>query len=365
MYYNINVAISPLQNIPFLPYSYAFMAICALIDTIALPFMQMKKIALFTLLTCAIGRLTAQPAPSPVSMNGPLSVKGGKIVNKNGLPPQLRGVSFSWSLWAGRKYYNPAVVDWLVTDFKVSIIRSAMGVQPDHGYLQEPLLQKQLMINVVDEAIKKGIYVLIDWHDHNSNQHIPQSKAFFAEMAQKYAGVPNVIYEIWNEPERVSWDTVKNYALQIIPEIRKFDKDNLIVVGSPHWDQDVDIAAADPITGFNNIAYSFHFYASDKYHQDSLRAKADKAIKMGLPIMITEWGVGEATGDGDFNKKKTEAWLHWVEANQLSWTNWNLTDKDETTAFLYPGAAANGGWTEDQLTLAGTYIRGLLRHLNK
>lgn len=304
-------------------------------------------------------------AQSPVEKNGQLSVKDGQIVNKDGVPPQLRGISFSWSLWAGKKYYNPAVVDWLADDFKVSIVRSAMGVQQDHGYLQEPGIQKQLMINVVDESIKKGIYVLIDWHDHNSHQHIPQSKAFFAEMAKKYAGVHNVIYEIWNEPERVTWDTVKNYALQIIPEIRKYDKDNLIIVGSPHWDQDVDIAAANPITGFNNIAYSFHFYASDKNHQDGLRAKGDKAIKMGLPLIVTEWGVGEATGNGDFNKAKTAIWLNWAEMYKLSWANWNLTDKNETTALLNPGAAANGNWGEEQLTASGQYIRDVLRLLNK
>nr|WP_294944727.1 glycoside hydrolase family 5 protein [uncultured Mucilaginibacter sp.] len=327
---------------------------------------MIKKCALLILTILGVNTFTfAQPAGSPVAVNGALSVKGGKIVNKDGVPPQLRGISLSWSLWAGKKYYNPAVVDWLVKDFKVSLIRSAMGVQPNHGYLQEPALQKQLMINVVDECIKKGIYVLIDWHDHNSHLHTPQAKAFFAEMAKKYSGVPNVIYEIWNEPEKISWDTVKTYALQVIPEIRRYDTKNLIIVGSPHWDQDVDIAAADPVTGFGNIAYSFHFYASDRSHQAGLRAKADKAIKMGLPLMVTEWGVGEANGNGQFSKTKTKLWVNWLAANQLSWANWNLTDKDETTAILEPGAPANGGWTEEQLTDNGVYIRKLLRALNK
>ncbi len=128
-------------------------------------------------------------------------------------------------------------------------------------------------------------------------------------MAKKYTGVPNVIYEIWNEPAKTTWDTVKNYALQVIPEIRKYDKDNLIIVGSPHWDQDVDIVAADPITGFENIAYSFHFYASDPNHQEKLMAKADKAIKLKLPLIITEWGVGESDVNGQFDREKTKKWL--------------------------------------------------------
>jgi len=302
---------------------------------------------------------------TPIAKNGALHIEHGKIVNQHGAEPQLRGLSFSWSVWAGRKYYKPQVVDWLVKDFKVSIIRVAMAVQPAHGYLTQPDSQKNMVIGLVDEAIKDGIYVLIDWHDHNSNQHIPQAKTFFDEMSKKYAGVPNVIYEIWNEPAKIAWDTVKNYAQQVIPVIRKNDPDNLIVVGSPHWDQDVDVVAADPLTGFNNIAYSFHFYASDPNHQEKLRAKADKALKAGLPLIITEWGVGESTGNGRFDMDENKVWLDWVEANHLSWANWNLTDKKETTAFLMPGAPDTGGWTDEQLTPAGRYIREVLRQLNK
>jgi len=308
----------------------------------------------------------AQSTATPVSENGALRVENGQVVNKNGVPPQLRGISLSWSLWQGRKYWNPAVVNWLAGDFKASIIRASMGVQPDHGYLQEPEKQMQLTVNVVDQAIKDGIYVLIDWHDHNGNQHQEQSKAFFAQMAKKYAGVPNVIYEIWNEPrEGISWDTIKTYGIQVISEIRKYDPDNLIVMGNPNWDQRVDVAAADPITGFKNIAYSFHFYASDPNHQETLRARADFAIKKGLPLMITEWGVGESNGNGKFDKDLVKTWFEWMEKNKLSWVNWNITDKNETTALLVPGAPDNGGWTDDQLSSAGIYIREKLRDLNR
>lgn len=324
----------------------------------------MKRILFLLILPCLTTTCLLAQKITPVIKNGALGISGGKIVNKNGEAPQLRGISFSWSIWGGQKYYNTDVVDWLVKDFKVSIIRLAMAVQPDHGYLQEPDKQKQMIVSLTDQAIKDGIYVLIDWHDHHSNEHLEQSKAFFAEMAKRYAGKPNVIYEVWNEPERIGWDTVKSYATAVITEIRKYDPDNLIVVGSPHWDQDVDVAAADPITGFKNICYSFHFYASDVHHQDQLRAKADLALQKGLPLIVTEWGVGEADGNGVFDMEKNKKWLDWMAKNKLSWANWNITDKKETTAILQPGAPANGGWTQYQLTPAGAYIREVLRELN-
>ncbi len=60
-----------------------------------------------------------------------------------------------------------------------------------------------------------------------------------------------------------------------------------------------------------------------------------------------------------------KTWFQWLEDNKLSWANWNITDKNETTALLLPGAPANGGWTEGQLSPAGIYIREKLRELDK
>lgn len=326
----------------------------------------MKKLSLLILLLAGwVAQMQAQPLFDAVARNGALRVVGNQIVNRDGRAPQLKGISMSWSIWGGRKYYNTDVQNWLVTDFKITLLRVAMAVEPDHGYLQEPDAQTKLVTEQVDQAIKNGIYVLIDWHDHHAWKNVEQSKAFFSKMAQRYKGKPNVIYEIWNEPERIGWDTIKNYATQIITEIRKYDTKNLIVVGSPHWDQDVDIAAADPIKGFKNIAYSFHFYATEPGHQDGLRAKAEKAMQLGLPLIVTEWGVGEADGNGEFNREKTAKWMDWLNRHQLSWANWNITDKQETTALLQPGAPVNGHWTEAQLTPAGLYIREQLRMLNK
>ncbi|TCC98208.1 glycoside hydrolase family 5 protein [Pedobacter psychroterrae] len=300
-----------------------------------------------------------------LKQHGALHIENGKMLDRHGLPPQLRGISLSWSVWGGKKYYNPDVVRWLKADFNINLIRVSMAVEPRGGYLQQPEVQEKMITSVVDAAIAAGIYVLIDWHDHHANVNLEASKAFFRKMSKRYAGVPNVIYEIWNEPEKIDWKIVKTYAVEVITEIRKNDPKNVIVVGSPRWDQDVDIAAKDPVTGFKNIAYSFHFYASDPNHQEKLMAKADAAIQAGLALFVTEWGVGEANGNGVFDLAKTTAWWNWMEKNKLSSANWNITDKKETTALLFPGARVKGNWTPEQLTPAGLYIRKQLRVFNK
>lgn len=327
---------------------------------------MLKKIFVLTVaLFFVMGQMIAQHANRPSDINGALKVEGNQMVNNAGIPPQLRGISLSWSVWGGKKYYNPEVVGWLTKDFKISLLRASMAVQPQGGYLTNREEQMKLMVAVIDKAISEGIYVLIDWHDHNAEQHLEESKAFFAVMAKKYAGVPNVIYEIFNEPARQSWEVVKNYSVEVIKTIRQYDSRNIIVVGSPRWDQDVDVAATDPIVGFGNLVYSFHFYASDPNHQDKLRAKAEMAMSRGLALFVTEWGVGESNGNGEFNLEKTGKWMNWMEKNRLSWVVWNVTDKNETTALMLPGAPADGGWTLEQLSPSGRYVREILHQLNK
>ncbi|MFW0714319.1 glycoside hydrolase family 5 protein [Pedobacter sp. N23S346] len=325
----------------------------------------MKKKFLILLIAVLVAATTFAQNINWVERNGQLKVLNGKIVNSKNVPPQLRGISLSWSIWQGKKYYNPKVVNWLRSDFSINLLRVSMAVQPDSGYLQQSAEQEKLVVKTIDASIANGLYVLIDWHDHHADQHLAQSKVFFTKMAKIYAGKPNVIYEVFNEPEKIAWQTVKDYATQVIAEIRKYDAANLIIVGSPTWDQDIDVAAKDPIKGYNNIAYSFHFYASDPNHQELLMKKADAAIAAGVPIMVTEWGVGEADGNGEFNLEKTNKWLAWMERHQLSWANWNITDKKETTAILQPGASVKGQWKPEELTPAGQYIRTQLKKLNQ
>jgi endoglucanase len=324
----------------------------------------LKLLLVGVMLAATAAGLQAQTKNSIPALSR-LNVIGATIVNNQNVTAQLRGISLSWSIWGGRKYYTPEVVNWLKSDFKINLLRISMAVEPDSGYLKDPVGQERLITKTIDAAIKQGLYVLIDWHDHHANKNVDRSKLFFERMSRRYAAVPNVIYEIWNEPERIDWKTIKGYAEEVIAVIRKNDKQNIIVVGSPSWDQDVDVAAKDPITTASNIAYSFHFYASDPGHQQALMAKADAAIQMKLPLFVTEWGVGEANGDGEFNLDKTNKWLNWMEANKLSWANWNITDKKETTAILSPGASVRGNWSASALTPAGVYIRKELNRLNQ
>jgi endoglucanase len=240
-----------------------------------------------------------------------------------------------------------------------------MGVEPKNGYIENPEWSKETIEAVVDGAIKEGIYVIIDWHSHHIR--LDEAKTFFKEMAEKYHQYPNIIYEIFNEPEYDSWADVKNYSTQVIATIRAIDSNNVILVGSPHWDQDVNLPADDPITGDKNLMYTLHYYAAT--HKQELRDKADYALKKGLPLFISESAGMEAIGNGKINKKEWQKWIDWSERNKISWITWSVSDKNETCSVLQSGAASDGNWDESDLKESGImareYLRSFAKKINK
>ena len=300
---------------------------------------------------------------SPVEKHGLLVVKDGKLRDKNGNVVVLRGMSLFWSQWMPQ-FYNKNTVDWLVKDWNVNVIRAAMAVE-SQGYLRNPDREKAKIFAVIDACIEQNIYVIVDWHDHNAVDHEKQAIEFFKEIATKYGTHPHLIYETYNEPLNThTWPQIKKYHEAVVAEIRKIDPDNLILLGSSWWDQAVDEASKDPLEGFANLAYTFHFYTSDRNHQQKLRDQADTAIKNGLCLFISECGVSESSGNGDFDTEKTDLWFDWAERNEISWCVWSIADKNETSAALLPGASKDGGWKIDELTPGGKYIREKIRALN-
>ncbi len=304
------------------------------------------------ILLFSIGILYAQP----VKNNGKLSVKGTFLVNEKDNPVVLRGVSYGWHNWWPR-FYNVESVKWLADDWKCTVVRAAMGVGPRGSYTDKKEWSKEKIEAVVNGAIESGIYVVIDWHSHEIKQE--EAVVFFAEMAEKYGKHPNVIYEIFNEPVNDSWEKVKTYSIAVIKAIREKDPDNIILVGSPHWDQDIHLVADDPITGFTNLMYTVHFYAAT--HGKELRDRSDYALKKGIPIFVSESAGMKADGNSAIDYQSWNSWIDWMEANKISWITWSIADKNETCSMLKPSASDTGNWQNSDLKESGLKTREMLR----
>lgn len=296
-----------------------------------------------------------------VKKHGQLSVLGTQLVDKDNNPIVLRGLSFGWhSMWP--RFYNEKAVSWLKKDFNCNVVRAAMGIElGEFSYINNPEFSKEKIEAVINGAIKSDIYVIIDWHSHNIN--LKEAKQFFAEISKKYAKYPNIIYEVFNEPDYETWWEVKNYSEEIIKVIRENDPNNIILVGCPHWDQDIDLPAEDPIRDYTNIMYTMHFYAAT--HGKELRDRTDLALKRGLPVFISESAGMEASGDGPLNYKAWEEYINWMEAKKLSWITWSVSDKDETCSILKKSAKSEGKWKDEDLKESGIKVREYLRKYNK
>ncbi|MDR1683176.1 MAG: glycoside hydrolase family 5 protein [Candidatus Symbiothrix sp.] len=319
----------------------------------------MSKLKFFALF--CIGCLIASCSDNKIDNNpaAQLKVQGSALLNEKGDTVVLRGVSLGWHNW-WPLFYDSETVKWLKKDWHINLIRAAIGVEPDGAYLRNPPFAKECLYKVVDAALSEDLYVIIDWHAHEI--HTSEAQYFFTQVAEKYKDNPKVIYEIFNEPtDKCSWEEVKQYSIEVIKTIRAIDPDNLILLGNPHWDQDLDKVAADPITGFKNIMYTLHFYAAT--HKQYLRTRADQAIAKGIPIFVSECAGMEATGDGPINYNEWQAWLEWMEQHKISWAVWSVTNKAETCSMITPDNQKKAEWTDNDLTEWGLIIKNCLQKI--
>jgi endoglucanase len=318
-------------------------------------------------------------AQTPVAKHGKLSTSGGYLLDQNGDIVQLRGMSFYWSTpsWPGYKYYTAATVNALVDSWKCTVVRIAYDRNNgnDNGW--------DGVKTVLDAAIAKGIYAIIDWHSHTAQDQQAAAVSKFTEWAQAYKNVPNVIFEPYNEPITYdgsttgtqdvaikTWAQIKPYFKAVIQAIRDQGAENLVIIGTPFYSQFVGVAAGDPPLDknnkpFTNVAYAFHFYAASHGPYATLVKGTGKGgmepsyLEAGLgqvPVFISEWGTTDNLGGQGGNNTVDEANTNWWFSGNsslgggggyvngkyhLSWCNWSVSDFQASSAFTSGSVAPN------------------------
>ncbi len=298
-----------------------------------------------------------------VERYGQLQVVDGKLCAADGSPAQLKGVSSMWLNWERNGYAeSAAALEWMRDRWGLEVIRAAMGVDASDAYLADPDHALGQVRTIIDNALESGVYVIVDWHSHHAEDYQSEAEEFFSALAEEYGEYPNLIWEPYNEPLAVAWSqTLKPYHEAVIARIREHDPNNVIVLGTPNWSQDVDVAATDPVAG-GNLMYTLHFYACT--HRASLRSKAEAALTAGLALFVTEWGATAADGglDGRVCESEAEAWHTWMDARDISWTAWKLDNcTPDSTCLLTPSAPVDGGWTNEFLQGHAPLVRAHMR----
>ncbi len=303
---------------------------------------------------------------SMVSFAGPVS-HFGKIISCGGnlcgektgtsVPIQLKGPSLYWSTGDPAVLFHSATVDWFVNNFEIGVIRAPMAIKyykensepisasdgntgvTSYGYLSTPagynekVNQKKLIKDVVDAAIANDIYVIVDWHSHNASRETNEAVTFFKDMATEYKDVPNLIWEIYNEPVSDDAGAINNYAKSVVAAIRNAGNNNLVVVGTPFYSSQPNQQVSQGLHNtYSNIAYTLHFYAAANH--DGYKSNGSSAMS-SAPIFITEWGASDASGDG--NISDASSWRSWMDQNKVSGCMWYAGTGTQSSAMFPEG----------------------------
>ncbi len=292
-----------------------------------------------------------------------LKVSGTKLVNSKGRQVQLKGVSTHGIAWFP-EYINQDAFTYMKKNWGINTVRLALYTSEYNGYCNSGAENRKVQLARLDNGIscatKAGLYVIVDWHilsDGNPKKYEKQAVSFWRRMAKKYKNHSNVIYEICNEPNGgTSWKTVKSYATKVIKEIRRYDKNAVILVGTPNWSQNVDEAAKDPLDKKyrKNVMYSLHFYAGT--HGSWLRDKASYSLERKLPLFVSEFAICDASGSGKNNVKEGEKWMDFLNDNKISYIGWNLSNKSETSALIRSSCRKTTGWKTKELSYWGRWL---------
>lgn len=300
----------------------------------------------------------------PVSQFGKLVTCGGHLCGEKtgtSIPVQVKGPSLFWSTGNPSAFYTASAVDWFVMNMDISVIRAAMAIKywdngsspisvsdgasagtVDFGYLSTATglaanakaKQKARIETVIQAAIDDDIYVIVDWHSHRAESEQSEAVAFFKEMATTYKDVPNIIWEVYNEP-MTNAGTINTYATAVTAAIRNTGNSNLIMVGSSDWSKDPLGQSQQGLhNSYSNIAYTFHFYAASHPQSGSIGSSAQSAINNGVAVFGSEWGTTDYSGDGTPNSSATSAWTTWMDNNKVSNCNWFAGADSQTSAMF-------------------------------
>ncbi|WP_405609541.1 glycoside hydrolase family 5 protein [Streptomyces sp. NBC_00076] len=303
----------------------------------------------------------APKAKTPVQRYGQLHVCGTQLCSESGKPVQLRGMSTHGTQWYPQ-CLTGAALDAQAYDWKASVLRVSTYAR-EGAYVKDPKKYTEMASRLVDMASARGMYVIVDWHTiHPGDPHqdLDNARTFFKQIAERHKHKRNVIYEIANEPNGVSWATIKSYSEKIIPVIRSRAPGSVVLVPTRGWatlglaeasrEQEI---IANPVRA-KNVMYTYHFYATAGREQ--FLKRLDRASDK-LPIFVSEWAVASWNGWGK-DYAMAQKFIDLMAKKKIGWTNWSLSDNHKDISVFKKGACSAGKFAGTApLTANGVWVR--------
>lgn len=301
--------------------------------------------------------------PKPLASQLPptLHVEGNQILDSDGKPVWLQGVSIPSMEWSGGgenilKSVRVSLNDWHARVIRLCIRENFWkGTGPYQ--LDGGAGYRQLVDDVVNLAGANGVYVVLDLHRFRAPEAVHVE--FWRDVATRYKDHPVVLFELYNEPHDLSWkvwrdggfvSTEKSSDSLVVTEnkeklkgfesvgmqalvdaVRETGARNIVIAGGLDWSYDLSgilkgYALAD--RGGHGIVYSTHVYPWKSDWQGKFIAVAKVH-----PIFIGECGATEERLEF-IPPEQHEAPVTWVpdflglvQQNQYHWTAWSFHPK--------------------------------------
>jgi aryl-phospho-beta-D-glucosidase BglC (GH1 family) len=317
--------------------------------------------------TCDFGGDLIKYVNNGYSDHGKLSVVGPDLVDENGEKFQLIGISTHGLQWFGQ-YVNFTTIDALHNEFGINVLRLSLYTS-EGGYCESEGTRKENLYQTVCEGIRIAteldMYVIVDWHmvgaedpnDKNPLYYKDEAIEFFGRITAEFKDYNNILYEIMNEPcGETTWEHCRTYANQVIPVIRQ-NTDAIVLVGNPHWSANLNAVMQKPLTGYENIMYTYHFYAADHSQTYQVQNAYDK----GFPVFISEHGGMNSAGDGEMNISHLENWYRILDARNISYVAWNLSNSKGSASILKHGTPEMDNFSDEVLKEWGVWYKAWVR----
>jgi len=284
-----------------------------------------------------------EQGPVTIPMSG-LHVQRNRIVDENGLPVILRGVTIDEqcddSYFSNLQRFDEADMAELVQVWHVNVIR--VPILPDLWQSCSNYFQN-ILDPIVNLGSKYRVYVLLGWHAHGNpitgqvehpswgnqypyhgnpyNPNMTLATSFWNATADRYKNDPWVIYSIWNEPAYITWTNWRPIAEQLVGVVRSHNPNSLILVPGVSWAYDLRGAYNDPVNR-TNIVYETHVYPMF----DVVKGPWDQYfgyLATYHPVFVGEWGFHPGDPDPELNGTVDnfgKLLVTYMARNNMSWT---------------------------------------------
>ena len=260
-----------------------------------------------------------------------LSAHGNRIVDANGNVVLLKGLMppDPVKVRQDRDLHQEFFAGMASTG--ANVIR--IPVHPENWVQDKDYLWRYLD-PIVAWAGESHMYVIIDWHYIGNvatgvGPQMPDLQAnpkdltlqFWRSTAHYFRNTPNVIFEIFNEPQSIDANEWRINADEIIQAIRDQGANQLVVVGGIDYGKDLSWVLEQPVAD-RNVAYASHIYPA---HAAASWSHWFGDVAAQYPVLITEWGFMDDNGDPSqnylFGAQNTygEPFLNYLRDHNIGW----------------------------------------------